>query len=122
MKTFALILALTLFSFLPSFGQKVIGYSLIAKGSNEYKYYPLPESKPIQSNKDGVVLGIKTKESAVFDRVDPFMPIAVPPRDEYSKFPIKVFPKNFPSNMPIYGLGEKMPERGEKPKILQVPK
>ena len=122
MKTTALILGLMLFSFLPSFGQKVIGYGLIAKGSDEYKYYPLSESNSGPGKLWETIKGFEIKESAFLDRVDPFMPIAVPPRDLYSKFPIKVFPKEFPSNMPIYELEEKVPERGEKPKIHQVPK
>lgn len=121
MKTFALILSLILFSFLQSFGQKATRNHLVAK-ANGYQDSPLFETNDGTGKLWERIKGFETNKSIVFERVDPYMPIAVPPPDEYTKFPIKIFSEDFPSKMPIYGLEEKMPEREEKPKVIQIPK
>jgi hypothetical protein len=121
MKTSILIMSLILLSFVQSFGQKATGIHLIAK-ANEFPDSPLFETNDGTGKLWERIKGFETKESMIFGRVDPYMPIAVPPRDEYTEFPIKIFPEDFPSKMPINGLGEMMPEREEKPKVIQIPK
>ena len=99
-----IIFGLIMSSSLTSFGQEVIGYGTIAKGSAELRDFPLPGGKQLTETDGPVVIDIKTAKSDNFDRADPLMPIVVPPKNLYSKFPIKIIPEDFPSDMPIYGL------------------
>lgn len=73
------------------------------------RYFPLPESKQLMESNGPVVIGIITEESDNFDRADALMPIVVPPKNLFSKFPIKIFPEEFHSNMPIYRLKKSVP-------------
>lgn len=57
------------------------------------------------------------------DRVDPGMPVIVPSADDSTQFPIKVIPKNFPSNMPVAKLPDGSPfDEAVKPKVTVVPR
>lgn len=74
--------------------------------------------KPNENDPPTVSLG-----EAKIDRVDPGMPIVVPPQDEDSKFLVKVFPKDFPSNMPIAKVPDASPSHEPaKPKIMVIPR
>ncbi|MEX2593334.1 MAG: hypothetical protein WD426_11200 [Anditalea sp.] len=103
------ILFLIMFSSLSTFGQEVIGYGTIPKGSNELRLFPLPERKQSTEKDRRVIIDLDVSPN--FYQADPRMPIAVPPIDLYSKFPIVKLPKDFPSDMPIYGLEEKCLEK-----------
>ena len=95
---------LTIFGFIvfisfQSFGQSVIDYGTVLKDFGELKNPTLPDFKNFSIEKNGGI-SIRTNVS-VYARADPWMPIAVPPKDLNSKFPIKAIRKDFPSNMPV---------------------
>lgn len=46
---------------------------------------------------------VETDVSANFYLADPSMPIAVPPKNLSPGFPVKKLPKDFPSDLPVYG-------------------
>ena len=85
-----------------SFGQEVLGYGTVPKGFSELKNPTLPYFKKFSIEKNGGIT-IRT-DVPDYARADPWMPIAVPPNDLYSKFPIKTIPKDYPSDMPVYDL------------------
>ena len=59
----------------------------------------------------------------IIERVDPGMPVIVPPADDSTQFPIKVIPKDFPSNMPVAKLPDSSPfGEADKPKVTVVPR
>jgi len=56
------------------------------------------------------------------DRVDPGMPVIVPPADDSTQFPIKVI-KDFPSDMPVAKLPDSSPfDEAVKPKVMVEPR
>ena len=62
-------------------------------------------------------------QAQTIDRVDPGMPVIVPPADDSTQFPIKVIPQDFPSNMPVAKLPESSPfDEAVKPKVTVVPR
>ena len=55
-------------------------------------------------------------------RVDPRMPVIIPPADDSTQFPIKVI-KDFPSDMPVANLPDSSPfDEAVKPKALVEPR
>ena len=92
-----IVVALYLISFVPAFGQEVVSVSTIAKGSA----FTLPDVAKLSEKKERVV--VHRDRSVDFDLVDPNMPIMVPPKDLFSKFPVKKLPEKFPSDMPVLG-------------------
>jgi hypothetical protein len=59
----------------------------------------------------------------IIERVDPGMPVIVPPADDSTQFPIKVIPNDFPSNMPVAKLPDSLPfDQAVKPKVEVVPR
>src|SRR5690606_36087269 len=57
------------------------------------------------------------------ERVDPGMPVIVPPADDSTQFPIKVIPEDFPSDMPVAKLPDSSPfDEVVKPKVIVVPR
>lgn len=60
----------------------------------------------IKLRKAGVVK-VETDVSANFYLADPSMPIAVPPKNLSPGFPVKKLPKDFPSDLPVYGPNKK---------------
>ena len=105
MEKVVLIIAVYLISFMPTFGQKVVGYGTIAKGASPSWDFIVQDMAELSEQKERVVF--HRNQSVDFERADPNMPIAVPPKDLFSKFPIKKLPENFPSDMPILGPTEK---------------
>ena len=62
-------------------------------------------------------------QAQTIDRVDPGMPVIVPPADDSTQFPIKVIPKDFPSNMPVAKVPDSSPfDEAVKPKVMVVPR
>jgi hypothetical protein len=103
-----------------SYGQKVIGYGTVPKLDSPWeqqlrwdRFLSKSEEKPT------TFLG----KSKSIDKVDPGMPIVVPPEDEVGNFPIKSIPKNFPSNMPIVKLPDTVFFKGgeAKPDVKIIP-
>jgi hypothetical protein len=85
-----------------SFGQEITGFGTDPKGFRELENPTLPDFKKFSIEKNG---GITIRsEGYTYARADPRMPIAVPPKDLYSKFLIKEIPKDFPSDMPVHRL------------------
>lgn len=79
-----------------------MGFGTVSKGFGELRKPTLPDFKQFSIEKNG---GITTRtDPSAYARADPWMPIAVPPKDLYSKFPIKAIPKDYPSDMPVYRL------------------
>lgn len=108
---------LLMFFSLATFGQDATGFRAKPNVLYGIKDLPLPESKNQSKEKDPRVI-IDTDATPNFDQADPRMPIMVPPKDVHSKFPIKNLPKDFPSNMPIYGPKEKSADlKGKNPSI-----
>lgn len=95
---------LTIFGFIvfisfQSFGQKVIDNGTVLKDFDELINPTLPDFEKFSIEKNGGLSRIT--ETSVYARADPWMPIAFPPKDLNSKFPIKAITKDFPSNMPV---------------------
>ena len=62
-------------------------------------------------------------QAQTIDRVDPGMPVIVPPADDSTQFHIKVIPEDFPSNMPVAKLPDSSPfDEAVKPKVMVVPR
>lgn len=56
-------------------------------------------------------------------RVDPRMPVIIPPADDSTQFPIKVIPEDFPSDMPVAKLPDSSPfDEADNPKVLVEPR
>src|SRR5690554_4566901 len=94
MKKLVFIMALYLAAFVPTLAQEVVSVRTIAQGST----FTLPDVAKLGEKIDPVVAD--RGGSVDFRRADPNMPIAVPPKDLFSKFPIKDLPADFPSDMP----------------------
>ena len=105
MEKVVLIVVVYLVSFMPTFGQEVVGYGTIAKVTASSWDFTVQDMAKLSEQKERVVF--HRDQSVDFERADPNMPIAVPPKDLFSKFPIKKLPESFPSDMPILGPTEK---------------
>lgn len=108
MKKTIIVLSLTIVASGAVYGQEVVGVGTVPSAGQPYNQqlpwekFALPPNdfKPKEFTKPSFPF---SKPQSV-DSVDPFMPIAVPPTDLLSKFPIKEIPRDFPSEMPIIRL------------------
>ena len=108
MKKPIIVLSLTIVASGAVYGQEVVGIGTVPSASQPWSQilpwekFALPPNdfKPKEFTKPS--FPFSKPQSA--DSVDPFMPIAVPPTDLLSKFPIKEIPRDFPSEMPIIQL------------------
>lgn len=103
MEKLTFVIAFYLICFVPAFGQEVVSVSTIAKGSA----FTLPDVAKLSEKNERVV--VYPDRSVNFDLADPNMPIMVPPKDLFSKFPVKKLPENFSSEMPIVGPNKERP-------------
>ena len=108
MRKSVIILGLSLLASGAVYGQDVVGVETAPSAGQPYNQQ-LPWEKFVLPPNDFKPKEF-TKPSFPFsrpqsvDRVDPLMPIAVPPTDLLSKFPIKEISRDFPSEMPIFKL------------------
>jgi hypothetical protein len=110
----AIILGLLLFYSELTFSQETIGKGTAAKEPEKSHTNKL-EIKPTD------IVKIETDVSANFYLADPSMPISVPRKNLTSRFPVKKLPKDFPSNLPIYGPKIKNSDRENKAKSRGFP-
>src|SRR5690554_5383521 len=108
MKTSIIILGLSILASGAVYGQDVVGVETAPSAGQPWNQ-PLPWEKiPMPPNdfdpKEFIKPSFPFSKPQSADRVDPFMPIAVPPTDLLSKYPIKEIPRDFPSEMPIIQL------------------
>ena len=103
MKKFGFVIVLYLATFVAAIGQELVRVRTIPEGNT---FTLLDAAKPGEK-KERVV--VDRGGSANFDRADPNMPIAVPPKDPFSKFPVKDLPEDYPSDMPVAGPSMKCP-------------
>ena len=103
MKKFSFVIVLYLATFVPTIGQELVSVRIIPGGNT----FTLPDAAKRGEKKERVV--VDRGGSVNFDRADPNMPIAVPPKDLFSKFPVKDLPEDFPSDMPVAGPSKKCP-------------
>lgn len=103
MKKLTFVIAFCLICFVPAFGQEVVSVSTIAKGSA----FTMPDVAKLTEKQERVV--VHPDRSVNFDLADPNMPIMVPPKDRFSKFPVKKLPESFPSDMPVVGPNKECP-------------
>ena len=83
-----------------SYGQEVMAYGATSKWDTPWEQQ-LRWNKFLLKSQDAEKLKFPLGEAKIIERVDPSMPIAIPPQDEFSQFPVKVIPEDFPSDMPV---------------------
>jgi len=103
MKKPIIVLSLTIVASGAVYGQEVVGIGTVPSASQPWSQI-LPWEKFALPPKEFTKPSFPFSRPHSVDTVDPFMPIAVPPTDLISKFPIKEIPRDFPSEMPIIKL------------------
>ena len=116
-----LMLGLIMITTWSSYGQEAIAYGTTPKWDNPWEQQLRWNRfllRPKEPEKPTFFLG----EAKSIDRVDPSMPIAIPPQDGFSQFRVKDIPDDFPSNMPVAKLPDAVPNEPVQPKIEVVPR